>query len=240
MRRKPRGAAPPGDPHRKGSSSPKKRCSLVQGRGEQKEIQALRAHDRAERQKADQRRAHDLANQAGKLETKLKSALLKLEEQTVRVAETRRELAAARKEATAAARRTAKAESALERAKATARNVEPVKELTPQPRPAERAIGAEGKKPTPKKRVAKKKIAKKPAARRGPADDLKRIAGIGPSFEKALHKAGVRHFGDLAAMRVADLEALSEKIDVPVDRMRKGKWVENAKRLAKQVAPSST
>ena len=40
-------------------------------------------------------------------------------------------------------------------------------------------------------------------------------------------------------MRVADLEALSEKIDVPVDRMKKGKWVENAKRLAKQAAGTS-
>ena len=50
----------------------------------------------------------------------------------------------------------------------------------------------------------------------------------------------VSRFDDLAAMRVADLEALSEKIDVPVDRMKKGKWVENAKRLARQVAATST
>ena len=115
----------------------------------------------------------------------------------MRAAETRRELAAARKEATATARRAAKAESALERAKSAA-NGEPVKE-PPQPRRAGKAAGGEGKKPTPKKRVTGKKAAKKPAARRRPADDLKLIAGIGPSFEKALHKAGVRHFEDLAA-----------------------------------------
>ena len=209
-----------------------------------KELQALRARmtELQSAQKADQRRAHDLANQAGKLETKLKSALLKLEEQTARAAEIRRDLATARKEATAATRRAAKAESALERAKSGGRNGEPVKELTPRPRPAEEAAGADGKKPTPRKRATRKKAAKKPSARSRPADDLKLIAGIG-RFEGS-HKAGVR--GWLRPLQVADLGPLREDRR-PRRSHEKGKWVEReaprqrvaARRLTRPAGPPS-
>ena len=67
-----------------------------------------------------------------------------------------------------------------------------------------------------------------PAPRRG-QDDLTAISGIGPSYEKVLKKAGIHRFEQLATLTAPKLSALAEKIDIPVDRIKKDRWVQKAK-----------
>ena len=62
-------------------------------------------------------------------------------------------------------------------------------------------------------------------------DDLKESSGIGPSFEKALNRAGVRTYAQLASMGSRKLAQLAEKIDVPLERIKNDEWVEKAKEL---------
>ncbi len=65
----------------------------------------------------------------------------------------------------------------------------------------------------------------------GGADDLRRIKGIGPKFEKALHVAGVRRYAQIAAWTDADIDAMAERIGVKATRIRKAGWVAKAKAL---------
>lgn len=63
-------------------------------------------------------------------------------------------------------------------------------------------------------------------------DALTEIEGIGPSYEKALNDAGVYTFAQLAEQ---EAESLAGKIAarVTADRIRRDRWIEQAKALAK-------
>jgi small subunit ribosomal protein S1 len=50
------------------------------------------------------------------------------------------------------------------------------------------------------------------AAPQGEADDLKKIKGVGPAFEKKLNEAGVFHFWQIASMSDDQLAALEEEL----------------------------
>lgn len=65
-----------------------------------------------------------------------------------------------------------------------------------------------------------------------PADDLKRIRGIGPKFEKALNGLGVRSFSQIAAWTEADVAEFAEKLKVHPTRIERDGWVEMARSLA--------
>ena len=60
----------------------------------------------------------------------------------------------------------------------------------------------------PKKAAADGRL----AAPQGEADDLKKIKGVGPAFEKKLNEAGVFHFWQIAGMTDDQLAALEEEV----------------------------
>ena len=65
---------------------------------------------------------------------------------------------------------------------------------------------------------------------RGP-DDLKRIAGIGPSFERGLHAAGVTSFEQIAAWTPEDIENIALKLRIVTKRIVRDRWIESARQL---------
>ncbi len=67
-----------------------------------------------------------------------------------------------------------------------------------------------------------------------PADDLKRIAGIGPGFERALHEHGVTSFAQIANWTLEDVERVARQLHTPPARIMRGGWIERAKELASE------
>ena len=64
----------------------------------------------------------------------------------------------------------------------------------------------------------------------GEADDLKKISGVGPAFEKKLNSAGIFHFWQLAALKPEQVEALEEELSMQ-GRMERDEWVKQANEL---------
>jgi large subunit ribosomal protein L21 len=85
----------------------------------------------------------------------------------------------------------------------------------------------------PAKKAPAKKAAKAeaPVAEAG-ADDLKKLAGVGPALEKKLLAAGVTTFAQIAAWGEAEIADFDEKLSFKGRIEREG-WVEQAKELAK-------
>ena len=50
------------------------------------------------------------------------------------------------------------------------------------------------------------------AAPQGDADDLKKIKGVGPAFEKKLHEAGIFHFWQIASLNDDQIAGLEEEV----------------------------
>ncbi len=69
--------------------------------------------------------------------------------------------------------------------------------------------------------------ARKPSAATA-HDDLKRLRGIGPSFEKALHRAGVHTFEQVAAWSPEDIERIADQIGTNPRRILRNNWVAGA------------
>ena len=63
-------------------------------------------------------------------------------------------------------------------------------------------------------------------------DDLKRIKGIGPAFERELKRLGVSSFAQIAAWTPAELESIAKKIKAKPERIRRDDWIARAKELA--------
>ncbi|HUG84218.1 MAG TPA: helix-hairpin-helix domain-containing protein [Euzebya sp.] len=64
----------------------------------------------------------------------------------------------------------------------------------------------------------------------GPADDLKRITGVGPKLESLLNEQGIITFAQLAALSEDDIDRLQDVLQFP-GRIRRDRWVEQAARL---------
>ncbi len=75
-------------------------------------------------------------------------------------------------------------------------------------------------------------IKRKPA--KAEIDDLKKVSGIGPVFEKLLNKNGVYQFKQLADFKKRDVEWLSAQIGSFPDRIERDEWVKQAKVLARK------
>ena len=107
-------------------------------------------------------------------------------------------------------------------------------EVSGQPRQI--VLPAAEPQPAPKKPVSKPKpkprTKKKPPTSPAPADDLKRIEGIGPKTAAALQGAGVRTFAQLAAMSVEDVQDLLRQAGVRVGVSET--WMAQAGSLAKE------
>jgi predicted flap endonuclease-1-like 5' DNA nuclease len=63
-------------------------------------------------------------------------------------------------------------------------------------------------------------------------DDLKRIPGIGPKYERALNDFGVRTFAQIATWTAEDIARFSAKLKVHHSRIEKSDWVGEAQKLA--------
>jgi predicted flap endonuclease-1-like 5' DNA nuclease len=65
------------------------------------------------------------------------------------------------------------------------------------------------------------------------ADDLKRIKGIGPAFERKLQALGVSSFSTIAAWTEADIERIAEALAILPQRITRDGWIEKAQKLAR-------
>jgi len=65
----------------------------------------------------------------------------------------------------------------------------------------------------------------------GPADDLKRISGVGPALEKKLHALGVTRFEQIAAFTAEDIQRVDDALSFK-GRIEREDWVAQARALA--------
>jgi predicted flap endonuclease-1-like 5' DNA nuclease len=75
-----------------------------------------------------------------------------------------------------------------------------------------------------------------PEAGNGPADDLTRIAGIGPATARRLNELGIRRFHQIADWDAADIDRIAGDLRLGA-RVRREKWVEQAKALSAAGSP---
>lgn len=66
----------------------------------------------------------------------------------------------------------------------------------------------------------------------GEADDLKKIKGVGPAFEKKLNDAGIFHFWQVAALNEAQISELEEELSFQ-GRMERDEWKSQAEEFMK-------
>lgn len=62
-----------------------------------------------------------------------------------------------------------------------------------------------------------------------PPDDLRKIKGIGPSFERALHAMGVTSYEQIAEWSDEDVERIAEKVNTTAKRIQRDGWVKSAR-----------
>ena len=72
----------------------------------------------------------------------------------------------------------------------------------------------------------------KSAPERTRRQDVKLIRGIGPMIEEALNSAGIRCLEDIADWDEDDIEAFCEKLPALRERLKRDRWVEQARELA--------
>ncbi|MDI3335025.1 NADH-quinone oxidoreductase subunit NuoE [Defluviimonas aestuarii] len=105
----------------------------------------------------------------------------------------------------------------------------------PAKKAAAAAKPAKAEKPAAKA-DAKPAKAKKPrtlkAARKGGADDLKMIKGVGPKLEEMLNGMGFYHFDQVAAWTEAELAWVDDNIEGFKGRASRDGWIDQAKILA--------
>ena len=108
-----------------------------------------------------------------------------------------------------------------------------------KPKAEKAAVAAKAEpKPKPEPKAAKPKAEKaaKPAGlvrlkapRKGRADDLKEIEGIGPALEKTVNGLGFFHFDQIAAWSEADVALVNAELKTFKGRITRDKWVEQAR-----------
>jgi predicted flap endonuclease-1-like 5' DNA nuclease len=65
----------------------------------------------------------------------------------------------------------------------------------------------------------------------GPADDLKRIAGVGPGIERKLNETGIYHFRQIAMLSEANVTWLDQHLQLR-GRIERQDWIVQARELA--------
>ena len=65
----------------------------------------------------------------------------------------------------------------------------------------------------------------------GPKDDLKKIKGIGPAFERDLNEKGVYYYRQIGAWKAADIKQVEETVKKFPGRIKRDGWVKQAKDL---------
>ncbi|MGZ8381866.1 MAG: hypothetical protein ACXW4C_09255, partial [Nitrospira sp.] len=64
----------------------------------------------------------------------------------------------------------------------------------------------------------------------GQQDDLKKIHGIGPALAQTLHKLGTRTFIQIARWKQEDIEKIAKKLETDPERIKREKWIADAKK----------
>ena len=77
-------------------------------------------------------------------------------------------------------------------------------------------------------------IAQAKAAKERPKDDLSKIHGIGPVFARTLNKMGLYSFGQIARWTSEDIDKVAKKLYTAPDRIKRDKWIDEAKKLHAQ------
>jgi len=98
-----------------------------------------------------------------------------------------------------------------------------------------RAVAAEARANEAAARAADAETRARSAETRAPvvaADDLKRIKGIGPAFERKLQSLGVSSYAVIASWGDADIERIAEALAILPQRITRDGWIENARKLA--------
>ena len=72
------------------------------------------------------------------------------------------------------------------------------------------------------------------AAKDSPKDDLSKIHGIGPAFARTLNKMGLYSFGQIARWTPEDIDKVAKKLYTAPDRIKRDKWIAEAKKLHAQ------
>lgn len=67
-------------------------------------------------------------------------------------------------------------------------------------------------------------------AKAGQKDDLSKIHGIGPVFARTLNKMGLYTFVQIARWKPEDIEEIAKKLYTAPDRIKRGKWIDEAKK----------
>ncbi len=70
------------------------------------------------------------------------------------------------------------------------------------------------------------------AARKGGADDLKQLEGVGPALEKLLNSLGFYHFDQIAGWTDADVAAVDAEMKTFKGRIARDRWVSQARIIA--------
>jgi len=107
----------------------------------------------------------------------------------------------------------------------------PAKKPTAKPAPA--AAKARDESPeasAPAGEAAKPKMLK--AAKKGGADDLKQIKGVGPALETLLNGLGVYHYSQIAGWSAAEVAWVDDNLAKFKGRVSRDGWVDQAKILA--------
>lgn len=102
----------------------------------------------------------------------------------------------------------------------------PKAEAKPKAAPAAKAKAEPAPAPAP---VGGTKPKALKAARKGVADDLKVIEGIGPALEKLLNEGGIFHIDQIAQWGAAEVEWMDGNLKGFKGRVTRDKWVAQAK-----------
>ena len=93
------------------------------------------------------------------------------------------------------------------------------------------AVEAKPEKKKPKAEAKPKKADTPSKKSAGSGDDLKQISGIGPGLEKKLNDFGISSLEQLAQLSDDDIKRVEEEVIRFSGRIKRDKWVEQAKKL---------
>lgn len=82
------------------------------------------------------------------------------------------------------------------------------------------------------KTEAKETTAVPKAKKEAKGDDLKKISGVGPAFEKRLNAQGLFTYADIAALTIEDIRRIEDSDNITSDEEWTA-WIEQAKELMK-------
>jgi len=68
------------------------------------------------------------------------------------------------------------------------------------------------------------------AGKNGQKDDLKKIRGIGPVFARTLNRMGMHTFVQIARWKPEDIARVAKKLYTAPDRIKRDKWIDEAKK----------